>query len=132
MSAAKILAIITAAANTDDAVDQLVAQFPGVRSKKAAYSYLRVLVSLGLAKSDGLKLFLTSEGREFLSRRDPAIIKDALLRRISGVEELLDILRLYPGLRIGMLMLHLQAKAMSGQPKVNCDTGFFGCRRLVS
>jgi hypothetical protein len=108
-SAAKILAIITAAEDTGDAVDELVAQFPGVRSKKAALSYLRVLVSLGLVNLDGPKLLLTREGHEFFSQRDPTIIKDALIRRISGVEELLNILRINPGLRIGLLVPHLRA-----------------------
>ena len=104
-----MLDIVRSTTDTDEVVDRLMAHFQGVRSRKAARSYLHVLGHLGLVELDGPVVRLSRSGATFLQSRDPAIVRDALLARIAGVDDLVFILWRHPA-RIGLLLPQLQAR----------------------
>ena len=92
-SAAVILTAVESASDIDEVTNRLIRSFPEVQSRRTPRNYLLVLANLGLVDLGHSSVRLTRQGRDFLSRRDPVIIRNALITRIAGVEELLDILR---------------------------------------
>lgn len=88
-----LLSLVEAPVAIESSVAALMQSFPRITRSDVAIRHLRVLVALGFADIQGNSIFLTPEGREFLSTHDPAILRSALLRRIYGAEELLRVLR---------------------------------------
>lgn len=105
----EMLRMVRLTTDTDEVVDNVVGRFEAVRSRKAARSYLHVLGHLGLVDMDGPVIRLSASGTSFLSSHNPAIIREALVTRIAGVAELINILRKRPA-RIGLLLPQLQAR----------------------
>jgi hypothetical protein len=103
------------ASSTDEAIDELVTNFSGVRSRKTARGYLHVLVSLGFVQLDGPLPVITKRGCDFMSHKDPALVKKALIERIAGDDKLLKIVRRHPG-RIGLLIHSFRPRATSRKP----------------
>lgn len=95
--------------DTDQVIDRLLSHYQAVRSRKAARSYLHVLSHLGLVDLDGPVVRLSPSGFSFLQTQDPQIVKEALLSRIAGVDELILFLSTRPA-RIGLLLPQLQAR----------------------
>ncbi|QLQ09120.1 MAG: hypothetical protein HZY75_00485 [Nocardioidaceae bacterium] len=105
-SLAALLRIAADARYTDDAVDAVVQGFDGVSSRKAAGSYLRVAMILGLLEIDGPRCEVTPAGDAFLKRRGVKArqqVQELLLSRVDGVEDLVDLIRERPR-RIGLLL----------------------------
>lgn len=97
-----LVLIADRAQDTDEALDLILEHFDSVHSRKAAGSYLRIGVILGLLSVDGSKCDLASHGRTFLQRQDPTQILELLRSRVEGVAELETLLREQPR-RIGLL-----------------------------
>lgn len=71
-------------------------------SRRTAQSYIRVLHALGLIELVGLSVYVTTDGQRFLETGDVDIVRRALTVRISGVDDVLELLGRRP-LRIGAL-----------------------------
>jgi len=70
--------------------------FPGVRSTSTSRGYVSVLVTLGLVEVVGRTVRPTAEGRRFRRSGDRGVLREALVRRVYGVEELLEELTVGP------------------------------------
>lgn len=92
----------------DSAVDAVLSEFQSVTSRKAARSYLQVVATLGLIECRRRNIEVTGSGKRFLRTRDPRIVKSALMDRVAGVAEIIDVLNETP-LRIGLLLPRVQA-----------------------
>jgi len=104
-SLASLLRLADRARHTDDVVDAVLQRFDSVTSRKSAGAYLRVPMVLGLLDIDGPRCEVTDHGHDFLGRSGTAAtdgLYALLVSRVTGVEELLDLLRERPR-RIGLL-----------------------------
>lgn len=63
---------------------------------KAATSYLRVADSLGFVEVSGPSVYLSDTGAGYLTDLDPRRIEQALVDRIAGCAEILQILKARP------------------------------------
>jgi repressor of nif and glnA expression len=104
-----ILDIVARREDAEDIIDALLKRFESVSSRKAARSYLHVVADLGLIEMRGYSIKLTKDGEAFRARRDPSVVRRALVERIAGVPEILNILSVTP-LRIGLLLPEMQAR----------------------
>jgi len=64
--------------------------FPGVKSTSTARGYVSVLVTLGLVEVTRRKVRPTAEGLRFRRSDDRGVLREALVRRVYGVEEVLE------------------------------------------
>lgn len=101
-SLADVLRLASDATDTHTAVEALVQHFQNVTSTKAAYSYLRVPVILGLLDIDGPACDLSREGKAFLKRPTGKQLRRLLTERVAGVDDLLRLIGEKPR-RIGLL-----------------------------
>lgn len=104
-----ILDIVARREDVEDIIDALLKRFKSVSSRKAARSYLHVVADLGLIDMRGDSVKLTKDGEAFRAKRDPAVVGRALVERIAGVPEILEVLSVTP-LRIGLLLPEMQAR----------------------
>lgn len=102
-----ILHMVDETTDTGAVLDQIVATFERVRSRKAGRSYLHVVADLGLVNLDGPAVRLTASGRRYLKTGDVALVRKALLERVDGIAELLLLLGQRP-MRIGLLHERMQ------------------------
>lgn len=98
----------------EDYVDSVIDEFPGVTSAKAARSYMRVVIDLGFAETSAGRIQLTPAGVRFRRSRSPKLVRDALLERIAGIDDLIDELTTSPT-RIGLLLPRMQERGYSWQ-----------------
>jgi hypothetical protein len=101
-AAARMLTMVAATSDTEAVVGQIVENF-GLRSRKAARSYLQVLNTLGFVDVLGSGVHLTGAGQDQLAGVQPAQFRLALLQRIAGCEEVLAVLRRRPQRMSGLL-----------------------------
>lgn len=99
---------------TDDYIDSVIDEFPGVTSAKAARSYMRVAIDLGFIETSGGRIVLSPDGVRFRRSHSTRLVRDALLDRIAGVDDLIDELTASPT-RIGLLLPRMQARGYSWQ-----------------
>jgi hypothetical protein len=64
--------------------------FPGVTSTSTARGYVSVLVTLGLVEVIGHTVRPTVEGRRFRRSGDRGVLREALVHRVYGIEEILE------------------------------------------
>lgn len=64
--------------------------FPGVRSQTTARGYVSVLVTLGLVDVRRHHVQVTPEGRRFMRSGGCSVLREALVERVYGVQEVLD------------------------------------------
>lgn len=95
--------------SVDSFVTQIVRRCRGVSSRKAAMSYMRVPINLGLLSIWRGQVSLTDDGQDFLSSGDVQIVRDALFEQIAGVSELYQIVVKHPA-RLGILTEYLRAE----------------------
>ena len=96
----------------DDYVYAVIDEFPGVTSAKAARSYMRVVIDLGFAETSRGRISITPDGRRFRRSGSPKIVRDALRKRIAGIDELIDELKTEPD-RIGLLLPRMQGRGFA-------------------
>lgn len=84
----------------------VVTKYPGVTSAKAAHSYYYVTSVLGLTSKQMGLTTITEDGEAFINTRDATIIRRALIERISGVTEIIELLDEEPR-RIGLILTAL-------------------------
>jgi hypothetical protein len=94
---------------TDRYTIAVVRAFPGVTSHKAARSYTKVVIDLGLIDRVDGRVVATPLGRRYLKSQSRAIVRKALSERIAGIDELVEELERKPD-RIGLLLPRLQTR----------------------
>jgi hypothetical protein len=107
-----ILHMVDDATDTDEVLARMVVEFDKTTSLKAARSYLHVVADLRFIDLDGPVVRLTSPGRSYLKAGDPTIVRRALLARIAGAAEILELLGRRP-MRIGLLHERMQEAGYS-------------------
>ena len=88
-----LLSLVVTPAPVDSCVRALQQKFGTISREDVAIRHLRVLVALGFAEIQAGNMFLTPEGRNFMTTSDLRVLRSALLTRIYGAEELLGVLR---------------------------------------
>ncbi len=97
-----ILHMVDGTTDTEEVLGRMVVEFDKTKSLKAARSYLHVVADLGFIDLDGPVVRLTSSGRSYHQAGDAKLVRKALLSRIEGVTEMLQLLGRRP-MRIGLL-----------------------------
>lgn len=98
--AANLQALLQAvgSSSTRSALEDYIAQSaPNVRSTSTVRGYVAVPVTLGfLERGSGRTLVLTNTGRRYARTGDLSLLREALIDRVFGVQELLDELTVGP------------------------------------
>lgn len=96
-----ILEKVRPAMQTEELLDIVIKHFK-LSSRNTAYSYLRVIHDLGLLEVKPTRVDKTPKGQDYLETQDREIVTDALFNRISGTQEVIQILSKSP-MSIGRL-----------------------------
>jgi hypothetical protein len=84
--------------------------FPSVST--TAPSYRQVLRVVGFVRTEGGRVALTSDGRSFLRAQRKSILAALLLRRVAGIQEIIEVLAA-GALRVDELRIHLGARGFA-------------------
>lgn len=82
--------------NLDTFLARFQSRFPTITLKDVARRRMRVLVSLGLATASENRVILTPSGRELISNPRLELLQRAMLTRIQGALEIVDLANAYP------------------------------------
>ncbi|MDG4803140.1 PIN domain-containing protein [Micromonospora sp. WMMD980] len=108
-----IIAEMTRLARDSPGLDEFLSRFqdrfPSITLKDVARRRMRVLVSLGLANIADNSVVLTSFGRALVREPRLEALQEAMLSRIQGAAEVMDLAQSYP-------MSELRAKLHAGPP----------------
>lgn len=91
--------MVEATSDRERVIERMMRDY-SLSSAKAARSYLQVPHTLGFVETVGLSVYLSQNGRRELVGPDPLRVREALVTRIAGVEELLSAISKRP-LRMG-------------------------------
>lgn len=86
-----ILEKVRPAMPTDELLDLVIKNFK-LSSRDTAYSYLRVIHDLGLLEVKPTRVDTTQNGQDYVETQDREIIIEALINRIAGTREVIQVL----------------------------------------
>lgn len=91
-------------ASVEVIVDRIIHEFPKVKSQRTARGYVdHVLRALGLVEATNrCTVKQTAAGRKFSKTGNRIILRDLLLERVAGIEDIIQILEARP-LRVGVI-----------------------------